>query len=128
MWLVRYHGEIDHENVHQALAAHDLFFLPTRGENYGHVIFEALAAGLPVLISDQTPWRNLEALGVGWDLPLMAEEKFCAVIEAQAALNDEARAAQRHRAQEYARSIAMDQQVLSDNLALFEGAQLKEGR
>ena len=119
---VHYHGEIDHANVNRTLASHDLFFLPTRGENYGHVIFEALAAGLPVLISDQTPWKNLEARGVGWELPLTAEEKFCAVIEAQAGLDDEARAAQRQSSQEYAKSIALDPQVRSDNLALFKGA------
>ena len=118
---VHYYGEIDHANVNRTLANHDLFFLPTRGENYGHVIFEALAAGLPVLISDQTPWKNLEARGVGWDLPLTAAEKFCAVIEAQAGLDDEARAAQRQSSQEYAKSIALDPQVRSDNLALFKG-------
>jgi glycosyltransferase involved in cell wall biosynthesis len=117
----RYHGKIDHEKVNMALASHDLFFLPTRGENYGHVIFEALAAGLPVLISDQTPWRNLETLGVGWDLPLMAEEKFCAVLEAQAALSHEEWVAQRLRAKEHARLIATDEKVLADNFALFKG-------
>ncbi len=119
--VLRYHGKIDHEKVHQALASHDLFFLPTRGENYGHVIFEALAAGLPILISDQTPWRNLEALGVGWDLSLMAEEKFCAVLEAQSALSHEAVAAQRLRAQQYAMRISTDEKVLADNFALFKG-------
>jgi len=28
------------------LASHDLFFLPTLGENYGHVIVEALGVGV----------------------------------------------------------------------------------
>ena len=52
------------------MAANDLFFLPTRGENFGHVIAEALSVGTPVLISDQTPWRKLAAVGLGHDLPL----------------------------------------------------------
>src|SRR3546814_17574361 len=37
------------------------------GENYGHVIAEALEAGLRLLISDQTPWRGLAEAGVGHD-------------------------------------------------------------
>lgn len=47
-----------------------LFFLPTLGENYGHAIAEALLHGVPVLVSDQTPWRNLADDGLGADLPL----------------------------------------------------------
>jgi glycosyltransferase involved in cell wall biosynthesis len=44
--------------------------LPSRGENFGHIVPEAWAAGCPVLVSDRTPWRNLAQQGVGWDLPL----------------------------------------------------------
>jgi len=120
--VVHYHGRIAHDEVLETLSGNELFFLPTRGENYGHVIFEALAAGLPVLISDKTPWRNLEAYGVGWDLPLEEENRFCGIIEAQAALNNEAREEQRSRAKQYAKSTAADDQVLKDNLALFRGA------
>jgi glycosyltransferase involved in cell wall biosynthesis len=42
-----------------------LFFLPTRGENYGHAIAEALSNGIPVVISDQTPWKSLEESNAG---------------------------------------------------------------
>lgn len=65
-------GSVSHEEVPRVFAANDLFLFPTRGENYGHVIAESLAAGTPVLISDRTPWRNLARAGVGWDLPLEA--------------------------------------------------------
>ncbi|MBO6516848.1 MAG: glycosyltransferase [Bacteroidia bacterium] len=44
--------------------------LPTLGENYGHVIVEAFSVGLPVIVSDQTPWRDLESKQLGWDLEL----------------------------------------------------------
>ena len=36
--------------------AHDLFVFPTLGENFGHVIYESLMCGTPVLVSDNTPW------------------------------------------------------------------------
>lgn len=68
-------------DVPATLAAADLFLLPTLGENYGHAIVDALAAGTPVLISDRTPWRNLTASGAGWDLPLDNVARFAAVIE-----------------------------------------------
>lgn len=79
---VQYHGELRPEAVETVLPAYDFFFLPTLGENYGHVIREALSAGLPVLISNQTPWRNLAAASAGADLPLDQPEAFVAWIEA----------------------------------------------
>jgi hypothetical protein len=39
-------------------------------ENHGHVIVEAWQAGLPVIISDQTPWHGLVESRSGWDLLL----------------------------------------------------------
>jgi len=73
---VRYCCSVSHDKVGAVMRAHNLFFLPTLGENFGHVILEAFCAGCPVLISDQTPWRGLEEKGVGWDLPLDRPELF----------------------------------------------------
>lgn len=53
---VYYCGEVLPRNVSKIISNYDLFVLPTRGENYGHVILESLVAGTPVLISDRTPW------------------------------------------------------------------------
>jgi glycosyltransferase involved in cell wall biosynthesis len=66
----QHHGPVEHAEVGAALASGHVFVLPTLGENFGHAILEALAAGRPALISDRTPWRDLEARGSGWDLPL----------------------------------------------------------
>src|SRR5205807_53821 len=73
---VRYCGFVPSEGVGEVMRQHDLYLLPTLGENFGHGILEALANGCPVLISDRTPWRGLEAQGVGWDLPLDQPERF----------------------------------------------------
>lgn len=78
---VDYAGEIANRELPAITAKQHIFVLPTKGENFGHAIFEALALGKPVLISDQTPWRNLEAAGAGWDLALDHPELFRAAIE-----------------------------------------------
>jgi glycosyltransferase involved in cell wall biosynthesis len=77
---VNYCGPIRPENIDQALKAHHLFVLPTFGENFGHAIFEALLAGRPVLISDQTPWQDLEEKNAGWAIPLVNKEKWVEII------------------------------------------------
>lgn len=81
-------GEMPHDQIERQLRATHIFALPTRGENFGHAIFESLAAGRPALISDQTPWRNLTAQQAGWDLPLR-QERFVEVIEQAAAMNQQ---------------------------------------
>lgn len=48
--------------------SHDVFILPTKGENFGHSILEALSAGLPTIISNNTPWSGLEKKGAGYNL------------------------------------------------------------
>jgi glycosyltransferase involved in cell wall biosynthesis len=78
-------GPVDHREVVATLARHDLFFLPSRGENYGHVIAEALEAGLRLLISDRTPWRGLAEAGVGYDLPLDDPDAFARAVEMESA-------------------------------------------
>ena len=65
-----YGGPLNHGDVVSTLGNHDVLFFPTHGENYGYVICEALTAGCPVIISDQTPWRGLVSAGVGWDIAL----------------------------------------------------------
>ena len=69
-------GEIAPDDVPAQLARHDLFLLPTRGENFGHAIADALLAGTPVLIADTTPWRGLQLRQAGADLSLANVEPW----------------------------------------------------
>ncbi len=59
------HGHKNQEELTEFYENAHLFFLPTRGENYGHAIAEALSYGIPVVISDHTPWKNLEEANAG---------------------------------------------------------------
>jgi glycosyltransferase involved in cell wall biosynthesis len=128
--VIAYRGVARPEDVHHILAEYDLLFVPTRGENFGHVIAEALSVGTPVLISDQTPWRGLAEAGVGWDLPL--EEKglpFRTAIEAASRKDTDARLAWRDRVRAYARQrlsqpdlIAANRQVFLTTISAFRQA------
>lgn len=85
-------GEVANKAVSAALAESDIFLLPTRGENFGHAIFEALAHGVPALISDATPWRDLENAHAGWNLPLNSPLAFAERIDAYRTLSAQERA------------------------------------
>jgi glycosyltransferase involved in cell wall biosynthesis len=119
---VRYRGEIEHERIGQVFAEHELFLFPTLGENYGHVISEALVEGCPVLISDQTPWRNLREKKVGWDIPLGETKKFQEVL--QQCVDAEAGwyTALSTRAANYAAESGSDPKILDANRRLFRRA------
>ena len=64
-------GSIPPKQLSKYYLNSDIFCLPTLHENFGHVILEALSYGLPIIISQNTPWRNLETKKVGFDLPLL---------------------------------------------------------
>lgn len=69
---IRFLGPVEASKVIETLNQYDVLFLPTRGENFGHIIFEALQAGCLPLISDQTPWSDLARAEAGI---IIAEEK-----------------------------------------------------
>jgi glycosyltransferase involved in cell wall biosynthesis len=46
-----------------------LFLLPSHSESFGLSIAEALAHGVPALVTDATPWAALNKVGAGWCVP-----------------------------------------------------------
>lgn len=120
--IVEYRGSVAPDRVPDALSGHDLFFLPTLGENYGHVIIEALQAGLPTLISDRTPWRNLQTAGVGADFSLSDPLKFQQFIESLSETSPIAFEELRSRTSEYGRSILDNDQIVAAARSLFSRA------
>jgi glycosyltransferase involved in cell wall biosynthesis len=115
----QYHGVVKREKVGNALAGYDLLLLPTLGENYGHVIAEALAVGCAPLISDRTPWRGLVRRGVGWDLPLEDRDAFRSVIDSCAAEPAAVRRARSDAATAWMATIDADPEGVRRNASLF---------
>lgn len=68
------------DRMAETLRAYHAFILLTKGENHGHAILEALNAGRPVIISDRTPWTDLEEKGVGRVLKLGDQESVRQVL------------------------------------------------
>lgn len=62
---VNYKQELDPTKVQETLPGYHLYVQPSQSENFGHSIFEALQAGLPVITSHSTPWSNLERFACG---------------------------------------------------------------
>lgn len=117
-----YRGSVMPQDVGRVMAEHDLFFLPTRGENFGHVVLESLSAGTPVLIADTTPWRDLEASGVGWDLPLSSPDAFARKIEEMAAMTPDQRVQMRNRVLSFAERWRSNDDLVEATRNLFERA------
>jgi len=82
--------------------------MPSLTENFSYTVLESLQAGIPVLISDQTPWRDLEAQGIGWDFSLSDSGRWLQALEQLSGQSSEADAEQAHRALKYAREWGAD--------------------
>ncbi len=116
---VVYHHAIAPEKIGDAMARADLFVFPTLHENFGHVILESLSCGVPVLISDQTPWRNLTKDKAGWDLALSDPKGFAAIIDKVAAMDESELAEWRRGAKEFASRYSNDEKLVELNRNLF---------
>lgn len=116
---VNYRGEVEHEKLHALLHQYDVMLLPTLGENFGHAIIEALDAGLPVVISDRTPWRNLEQAGVGADLPLEDEAAFSRTLARYQAMNESEMSAVQEACRRYVDEWRINNTNLDDYKKMF---------
>jgi glycosyltransferase involved in cell wall biosynthesis len=104
---ITFKGPIEPQEVPSILGDYDFFYLPTLGENYGHSIAEALLSGVPVIVSDTTPWQRVEEARAGWALPLR-RDAFAAVLARCAAMSQQEYQEYRHNAWQLGRRIAED--------------------
>ncbi|HWU72483.1 MAG TPA: glycosyltransferase [Sphingomonas sp.] len=112
-------GELGNDDVPAAMAKQDLMFMPSRSENFGHAIFEALCAGTPVLIGDRTPWQDLETAKAGFDVPLPNPAALAAAIDRLAAMSSTQYAEWRAGARAVAERFVATSTARADMARLF---------
>ncbi len=94
-------GAADSEKIPEIFADHDILLFPTLGENYGHVIAESLASGTIPVISDTTPWLDLDKKGCGYVCPLGDKRAFANAIKELAAMDEKTMDEKRRKCYEY---------------------------
>ena len=78
---IEYKGVVGHDAIHNTFSQYDAFLFPTHSENYGHVIAEALLSECVPIISDQTPWTDMNEAHAGWAMSLSDEAGFEKAIQ-----------------------------------------------
>lgn len=101
---VEYRGVVAGEAKAKLLKSADLFILPSFSENFGVVVAEALAYGVPVISTLGTPWKGLVDERCGWWVAAEANALADAVCEA-IAMSDQERYEMGVRGQQYARQF-----------------------
>lgn len=70
---VTFHGWSEADAMKQAFSEASALVVPSRSENFGQVVIEALAHGLPVVASQGTPWAELDQRECGRWVPANPE-------------------------------------------------------
>ena len=97
-----YCGAVPSENVIDTFLNYDVFLFPSMGENFGHVIYEALMAGCIPLVSNRTPWNNLEENECGYSIPLENVGSYVDRVQQYVNMDDTTLSKQRINAMKYA--------------------------
>lgn len=99
---VNYHGDISPDKIAEALTQNHVFILPSKSENFGHAIYEALTAGRPVITSNNTPWNNLKNFNAGINISTDNLTELQKAIEYFAAMDQQQLKEWSNGAREYA--------------------------
>jgi len=114
---VEYCGPVEGERKAALYREADLFVLPTFSENFGLVVAEALAYGVPVITTRGAPWADLETYGCGWWIE-MGVPPLVEALRTATALSDAERAAMGARGRVYVQRYDWDA-IAAETLALY---------
>ena len=117
---INYKGSIDGDLIVDTLRTYDFFILLSKGENFGHAILEAFSAGCPVIISDQTPWKELKLKKIGWDVDLNDHKAIEIALEEASQMSNLDYELWSKNAVEFYKSFSENPGLLQSNLNLFK--------
>lgn len=119
-----YKGHANPTDSQTILAKYDALVLLTKGENFGHSIYEALSVGTPVIISDKTPWVFDEiATPAGWLVNYTNNEfntvRLKQILEAMYIMDNNSYRLCSDNAHKYAAYFCSCQNFKKDYISLF---------
>lgn len=117
---IKYKGVINNDQIHKIYPNFDLLFFPTLGESFGHVIYESLFFGCPVLCSDTTPWNDLEKFCAGWNIKLDKFQQYVDLIENLILLDGDSYSKYIKGCEKYLVYFMNEKKIKANNLKLFE--------
>jgi glycosyltransferase involved in cell wall biosynthesis len=100
---VSFPGSIPDDEKWALYRRSDLFVLPTFSENFGVVVAEALASGIPAITTVGAPWRDLDGHDCGWWIETGVDPLVQALADATTC-TDEARLAMGRRGRKLVRT------------------------
>ncbi len=118
--IATYKGSIEPEKVNALFQNYHALFMPSLGENFGHIILEAFVAGCPVVISNKTPWNNLESRKLGFEISLQEQNQFVQAIERLANMPDKEYIDWSSAAFLFGKDYVNNPEILKQNLNLFK--------
>jgi glycosyltransferase involved in cell wall biosynthesis len=115
---ITYSGAFAHKDLGEAFTEAHFLLMPTSHENFGHAIIESWGFGRPVLLSDKTPWKDLQKEGLGYSTPLLPELWEGVFKEVLQVSQDDLRALSESCCARY-KELVFDPKVLSANRSIF---------
>ena len=117
---VKYYGALEPENVELVLANNHCFIMPSKSENFGHAIIEALSIGRPVITSMFTPWNELENAKAGYNVDNNDISTITKAIESIAVMHNDEYDSWSTGAAAYAKSKINLDDIANEYKAMFE--------
>jgi len=114
-----YKGTLESYKVLEVVSNYQFMFMPTTGENFGHIILQSLTVGVPVIISDKTRWKQLKEKNIGWDIVLDKISEFAETIDSAAIINQLDYSKMSEAAFHYAQQYNNNPELIEQNRHLF---------
>lgn len=117
---VAMNGPISHNKINDIFNKNHILFLPTFGENYGHVIKESFLNNCPAVISNKTPWKDLESKNIGFDCTLETDDELISKINFFLEMNQDEYNSYINKMHKNVSMLFNDSQIILDNINLFK--------
>jgi glycosyltransferase involved in cell wall biosynthesis len=113
--VVCFKGHLDGSLKHEIIASSKALILPSKSENFGNVVLEALAQGTPVIASHGTPWELLQLNNAGFWVE-SKNDKIVKSLKAILSLNE----SDYNEMRENAYSLCLSEFDIKTNINIWE--------